>query len=69
MAINTNTQKQTSKNRSAEETKSFMEKAYNQAEQELEKYLKKMNKTDKQIRLFRDVKWRLRMSLLVITQN
>lgn len=50
MAINTNTQKQTSKNRSAEETKSFMEKAYNQAEQELEKYLKKMNKTDKQIR-------------------
>ena len=41
MAINTNTQKQTSKNRNAEETKSFMEKAYNQAEQELEKYLKK----------------------------
>ena len=46
MAINTNTQKQTLKNRSAEETKSFMEKAYNQAEQELEKYLKKKNKTD-----------------------
>ena len=42
MAINTNTQKQTSNNRNAEETKSFMEKAYNQAEQELEKYLNKI---------------------------
>lgn len=50
MAINTNIQKQTLKNRTPEETKNFMEKAYNQAEKELEKYLKKMNKTDKQIR-------------------
>lgn len=33
-----------------EETQSFMEKAYEKAEQELKKYIEKMNKTDKQIR-------------------
>lgn len=38
------------KNRSIEETNKFMKKAYDKAEQELKKYLKKMNKTDSEIR-------------------